>query len=64
MRLAGKPDLPITPILSADWPWLSGLPLHAVLANTAAAALGIALRPWQEAVAEYVRWLTPDVGTA
>jgi dTDP-4-dehydrorhamnose reductase len=60
MRLAGKPDLPVTPILSADWPRPSKPPLHAVLANTAAAALGIALRPWQEAVAEYVRMLTPD----
>jgi len=54
MRLAGKPDLPITPILSADWPRPSRPPLHAVLANTAADALGIALRPWQDAVAEYV----------
>ena len=54
MRLAGKPDLPVTPILSADWPRPSRPPLHAVLANTAADALGIALRPWQDAVAEYV----------
>jgi dTDP-4-dehydrorhamnose reductase len=60
MRLAGKPDLPIAPILSADWPRPSKPPLHAVLANTAAAALGITLRPWQEAVAEYVGLLTPD----
>jgi dTDP-4-dehydrorhamnose reductase len=60
MRLAGKPNLPITPILSADWPRPSKPPLHAILANTAAAALGITLRPWQEAVAEYVRLLTPD----
>ncbi len=54
MRLAGRPDLPVTPILSAEWPRPSKPPLHAVLANTAAAALGITLRPWQEAVAEYV----------
>ena len=54
MRTAGKPDLPITPILSAEWPRPSRPPLHAVLANTAAAALGITLRPWQEAVGEYV----------
>jgi dTDP-4-dehydrorhamnose reductase len=54
MRLASKPNLPITPILSADWPRPSRPPLHAVLANTAAAALGITLRPWQEAAAEYV----------
>lgn len=54
LRLAGRADLPITPILSADWPRPSRPPLHAVLANTAAAALGIMLRPWQEAVEEYV----------
>jgi dTDP-4-dehydrorhamnose reductase len=55
MRLAGRPDIPITPILSADWPRPSRPPLHAVLANTAAAALGITLRPWQDAVADYLR---------
>lgn len=60
MQLAGKPDLPITPILSAEWPRPSKPPLHAVLANTAAAALGITLRPWQEAVGEYVRSLMAD----
>lgn len=54
MRLAGKPDLPITPILSADWPRPSKPPLHAVLANTAAASLGIILRPWQAALADYI----------
>lgn len=60
MRLAGRPDLPITPILSAEWPRPSRPPLHAILANTAAAALGITLRPWQEAVEEYVDSLTAD----
>jgi len=54
MRLAGKPDLSITPILSADWPRPSKPPLHAVLANTAAANLGITLRPWQAALADYI----------
>lgn len=54
MRLAGKPDLPITPILSADWPRPSKPPLHAVLANTAGANLGITLRPWQTALADYL----------
>ena len=57
MRLAGRPDLPITPILSADWPRPSRPPLHSVLANTNAAALGIVLRPWQEALADYVALL-------
>ena len=60
MRLAGKPDLLVTPILSADWPRPSRPPLHAVLANTAATVLGITLRPWQDAVAEYVRALIAD----
>jgi dTDP-4-dehydrorhamnose reductase len=60
LRLAGRADLPITPILSADWPRPSRPPLHAVLANTAAAALGITLRPWQEAVADYVASLAPS----
>ena len=60
MRLAGKPDLPITAILSADWPRPSRPPLHAVLANTAAAALGITPRPWQDALAEYVPALRTD----
>ncbi len=57
VRLAGQPDLPIAPILSAEWPRPSTPPLHAVLANTAAAGLGIALRPWQAALAEYVTQL-------
>ena len=54
MRLAGKADLPITAILSADWPRPSKPPLHAVLANTAGTALGITLRPWQAALADYI----------
>jgi dTDP-4-dehydrorhamnose reductase len=57
MRLAGKPDLPITPILSAEWPRPSTPPLHAVLVNSAAASLGITLRPWRDALAEYVAML-------
>ena len=57
MRLAGKPEVPVTPILSADWPRASKPPLHAVLVNTAGASLGIAPRPWQEALAEYVATL-------
>jgi dTDP-4-dehydrorhamnose reductase len=60
MQRAGQPDLPITPILSADWPRPSRPPLHALLANTAAANLGIVPRPWQAALAEYVAVLTAD----
>lgn len=57
MAQAGRPDLPVTPILSAEWPRPSRPPLHAVLANTGAAALGITMRPWQAALAEYVALL-------
>jgi dTDP-4-dehydrorhamnose reductase len=60
MRLAGRPELPIAPILSAEWPRPSRPPLHAVLANTNGAALGIALRPWRDALAEYVGLLMAD----
>ncbi len=60
LRLAGQADVPVTPILSAEWPRPSTPPLHAVLANTAAAALGITLRPWQEALAAYVPLLVAD----
>lgn len=44
MRLAGKPGLTISPILSAEWPRPSRPPLHAILANTNGAALGLILR--------------------
>lgn len=54
MRLTQRTDVSLTPILSADWPRATRPPLHAILANTNAAALGITLRPWQEALAEYL----------
>jgi dTDP-4-dehydrorhamnose reductase len=54
LRLAGMAEIPVTPILTSDWPRPSKPPLHSVLVNTAAAALGITLRPWQEALAEYI----------
>jgi dTDP-4-dehydrorhamnose reductase len=57
MRLTGKSDLPVSPILNAEWPRPSRPPLHAILANTNGAALGFTLRPWQEALAEYVQAL-------
>jgi len=62
MKLAGRPEMPIAPILSAEWPRPSRPPLHAVLANANGAALGIALRPWRAALAEYVGLLMADRG--
>lgn len=54
LRLAGQRQVPVTPILSAEWPRAAQPPLHSILTNTAATALGITLRPWRDALAEYV----------
>ncbi len=53
LQLSGRGHIPITPIRSDEWERPARPPLHAVLANTAAAALGIRLRPWREALADY-----------
>ena len=55
LRLSGRTSVPLTPIRADEWPRASRPPLHAVVVNQAAAALGIRLRPWQEAVTDYVR---------
>lgn len=54
MRLTGKADVPIAPILSAEWLRPARPPLHSILANTNGAAHGITLRSWQAALAEYL----------
>lgn len=51
---SGRRDVEVTPIQSSEWPRPAPPPLHAVLVNEAAAALGITLRPWQEAADDYV----------
>ena len=53
LRLAGRGHVPVTPISAAEWPRRTTPPAHAILLNTAGAALGITLRPWQEALAAY-----------
>ena len=55
LRLAGKEGVPVRPIKLADFQRASTPPPHAVLRNLAAAALGICLRPWQEALAEHLQ---------
>jgi dTDP-4-dehydrorhamnose reductase len=53
LSLAGRGDVPVTPVSSGEWPRRTTPPPHAILLNTAAAALGIVLRPWQEGLAAY-----------
>ena len=45
----------------ADWQRPARPPAHSVLANNRAAALGISLRPWRDALSEYVAGLTAAV---
>ncbi len=52
LQATGRGHVALTPIGLDEWPRPAPPPRHAVLANQAAAALGIVLRPWQEALAE------------
>jgi dTDP-4-dehydrorhamnose reductase len=55
LRLSGLEHIPITPILSSQYARASSPPLMSALKNVAGAAIGIRLRPWQEALAEYLK---------
>ncbi len=54
LRLAGLRNVRNTPILARDYPRASTPPPYGVLRNVNAAAQGIRLRPWQEALSEYL----------
>ncbi len=62
LHASGRGHIPVTPIPHTAWPRPVQPPLHAVLINAAAARLGITLRPWQAAVAEYAAFLS-TIGT-
>jgi dTDP-4-dehydrorhamnose reductase len=47
----------------ARYPLPAKRPPNSTLANHRAAALGVTLRPWEDAVAEYVPALTAELGT-
>ncbi|MCC6169828.1 MAG: dTDP-4-dehydrorhamnose reductase [Caldilineaceae bacterium] len=55
LDLCGRAHVPLTPIRMEEWPRAAPPPPHAVLVNQAAARLGIVLRPWQEALREYMQ---------
>lgn len=50
----GQADVPIEKIVLADWPRASVPPNYASLANMAGKHMGITLRPWQEAVDDFL----------
>jgi len=54
LRQSGREQVPVTPIKAAEFERASTPPLYAPLANVAAAALGIRLRPWQEALRDFL----------
>lgn len=55
LDLMGWESMDIEKISSAEYPRPSTPPEYSVLKNTAAAALGITLRPWQEALLAYLQ---------
>jgi dTDP-4-dehydrorhamnose reductase len=55
LALSGRGQVPIEPITTDDWPRAAPPPLYAPIANFTGAALGITLRPWEEALQAYFR---------
>lgn len=54
LELSGRDHIPVTPITSNQYERVAQPPLYAVIRNyCGATALGITLRPWEEALQEY-----------
>jgi dTDP-4-dehydrorhamnose reductase len=58
LRLAGRERVALRPMRLAEFKRDSLVPPYTPLRNVAAAALGIRLRPWQEALADYLQGLS------
>lgn len=54
LRISGREEIPVEPITLDEFQRASTPPRFAPLANTAAAALGITPRPWQEALKAFL----------
>jgi dTDP-4-dehydrorhamnose reductase len=61
MQLAGHADVPLRPIRLVDFQRDSRPPPYTPLANLAGTAIGIELRPWQDAVSAYLAELGQGV---
>ena len=53
LELSGRGDVPVEPITADQWQRAAPPPLYAPIPNFAGAALGITLRPWEEALQDY-----------
>jgi dTDP-4-dehydrorhamnose reductase len=53
LKQSGHESVPVSPITSGEFERVSTPPPFAPLRNTVGTALGITLRPWQEALADY-----------
>lgn len=53
LRMSGRGNIPVHPITSDAFERASTPPKYAPLKNNCAAALGITMRPWQAALADY-----------
>jgi dTDP-4-dehydrorhamnose reductase len=60
LALAGLGDTPVKPVTQAQFGAIYRKPKRSALQNTRAAALGISLRPWGEALADYLSPKSPD----
>jgi dTDP-4-dehydrorhamnose reductase len=58
LRQSGQESVQVTPITSSQFQRASTPPLFAPLRNTVGAALGITLRPWQDALTDYFAQLS------
>lgn len=54
LELTGRAHIPVEPILSSEFQRASTPPLCTPLRNYVGAELGITLRPWQDALADYL----------
>ncbi len=53
LELSDRRQVPVEPITTDQWPRIAPPPLYAPLVNFTGNALGINLRPWQEALLDY-----------
>jgi dTDP-4-dehydrorhamnose reductase len=53
LELTGRGQIPVEPITTDHWQRAAPPPLYAPIRNFTGAALGVTLRPWQEALEDY-----------